>query len=192
LLSDKPERVRAGGRSEKIRLAVGEACLEFLKEGRVDFTNVEVAERAGISRKTLYRWWPTHNDLLVEALSLHVRQAAPPNPGQWESDVRAFVDLVAEYAAGPVEVASAALMAGRRYPDFNKVVLEQHRPVLETWQQMVQRAIDRGAANSDHSPKAVVNVLAAPLFMAPMALGRKASEEEMEEVIGIILAATRC
>ncbi|OQQ25171.1 TetR family transcriptional regulator [Prescottella equi] len=183
--------MRSGGRSEKVRVAVGEACLAFLSEGRVDFTTVEVATRAGVSRKTIYRWWPTHNDLLIEALSLHIRQAAPPDTGAWESDVRAFVELVAEYAAGPVEVASGALMASRRYPDFNRVVLEQHRPVLDAWRQMVQRAIDRGEANSQHSPEAVVNALAAPLFMAPMMLGRKASDEEMEQVIGIVLAATR-
>ncbi|MBM9838141.1 TetR/AcrR family transcriptional regulator C-terminal ligand-binding domain-containing protein [Rhodococcus hoagii] len=191
--SGKAERVRmrSGGRSEKVRVAVGEACLAFLAEGRLDFTTVEVAARAGVSRKTIYRWWPTHNDLLVEALSMHVRQVAPPDTGSWESDVRTFAERIAEYAAGPVEVASAALMASRRYPEFNKLVLEQYRPVLDAWQQMARRAIDRGEANSHHTPEAMVNALAAPLFMAPMTLGRKASDEEIERTIGIVLAATR-
>lgn len=191
VLSDKPERVRTGGRSEKVRAAVGEACLGFLAEGRLDFTTAEVAARAGVSRKTIYRWWPTHNDLLVEALSMHVRQVAPPDTGSWESDVRAFAEQIAEYAAGPVEVASAALMASHRYPEFNELVIEQYRPVREAWQQMAQRAIDRGEANADHTPEAVVNALVGPLFMAPMTLGRRTSAEELERTVGIVLAATR-
>jgi AcrR family transcriptional regulator len=190
-LSDKHERVRTGGRSEKVRVAVGEACLRFLAEGRFDFTTVEVAARAGVSRKTIYRWWPTHNDLLVEALSMHVRQVAPPDTGSWESDVRAFAEQIAEFAASPVEVASAALMASHRYPDFNRLVLEQYRPVQRAWQQMAQRAIDRGEANSDHTPEAMVNTLTAPLFMAPMMLGRRSTPEEVERIVGIVLAATR-
>ncbi|WP_241565974.1 TetR/AcrR family transcriptional regulator [Prescottella agglutinans] len=81
--SGKAERMRtrSGGRSEKVRVAVGEACLAFLAEGRLDFTTLEVAARAGVSRKTIYRWWPAHNDLLVEALAMHVRQVAPPDTG---------------------------------------------------------------------------------------------------------------
>lgn len=190
-MSEKPERVRTGGRSEKVRVAVGEACLAFLAEGRLDFTTVEVATRAGVSRKTIYRWWPTHNDLLVEAVSMHVRQVVTPDTGSWESDVRAFAEQIADYAASPVEVASAALMASRRYPDFNRLVLEQYRPVLESWHEMAQRAINRGQANSDHTPEAMVNTLAGPLFMTPMTLGRRATPEELERIIRIVLAATR-
>ncbi|MFM1722050.1 TetR/AcrR family transcriptional regulator C-terminal ligand-binding domain-containing protein [Rhodococcus sp. PAM 2766] len=190
-MSDKPERVRSGGRSEKVRRAVGEACLGFLAEGRLDFTTVEVAARAGVSRKTIYRWWPTHNDLLVEAVSMHVRQVNPPDTGSWASDVRAFAEMIAEYADSPVEVACAALMASRRYPEFNKLVLEQYRPVLDAWKEMAQRAIDRGEANSDHTPEAMVNALAAPLFMAPMTLGRRSSGDELERIVRVVLAATR-
>ncbi len=190
-MSDKPERVRSGGRSEKVRRAVGEACLGFLAEGRLDFTTVEVAARAGVSRKTIYRWWPTHNDLLVEAVSMHVRQVNPPDTGSWATDVRAFAEMIAEYADSPVEVACASLMASRRYPEFNKLVLEQYRPVLDAWKEMAQRAIDRGEANSDHTPEAMVNALAAPLFMAPMTLGRRSSGDELERIVRVVLAATR-
>ncbi|WP_420880425.1 TetR/AcrR family transcriptional regulator C-terminal ligand-binding domain-containing protein [Rhodococcus sp. (in: high G+C Gram-positive bacteria)] len=174
-----------------MRRAVGEACLGFLAEGRLDFTTVEVAARAGVSRKTIYRWWPTHNDLLVEAVSMHVRQVNPPDTGSWATDVRAFAEMIAEYADSPVEVACASLMASRRYPEFNKLVLEQYRPVLDAWKEMAQRAIDRGEANSDHTPEAMVNALAAPLFMAPMTLGRRSSGDELERIVRVVLAATR-
>ena len=184
-------RARAGGRSEEVRRAVGEACLSFLAEGRVDFTTVDLAERAGVSRKTIYRWWPTHMDVLVEGLSMHVRRVSVPDTGNWETDVREFANRIAEYAADPVEVATAAVMASRRDPEFDRLVIDQYAPVRRAWQAMVERAIDRGDANSDHSPEAVVNVLVSPLFMAPMMMGRKAADDEIEHTVAMVLAATR-
>lgn len=184
-------RTRAGGRSEDVRRAVGDACLAFLAEGRVEFTTVELAERAGVSRKTIYRWWPTHTDVLVEGLSRHVRQVAPPDTGRWDTDVREFAHRIAAYAADPVEVATAAVMASHRHPEFERLVLDQYTLVREAWQQIVERAVRRGDASSEHSPEGVVNVLVSPLFMAPMMMGRKATDEEIERTVAIVLAATR-
>lgn len=184
-------RTRAGGRSAKVREAVADACLAFLAEGRIDFTMVDVAERAGVSRKTLYRWWPTHEDVLVEGLSRHARQVTPPDTGAWESDVREFAHLIASFAANPVEVATTALIASRRYPEFGSLVLAQYEPAVQGWRRMVERATERGEISDEHSPEAVVNVLVAPLFLAPMMLGRQASDEQIERTVKIVLAATR-
>lgn len=190
---NQPERIRTrtGGRSAKVRDAVRDACLSYLAAGRVDFTMVDLAERAGVSRKTLYRWWPTHQDVLVEGLSTHVRQVSPPDTGEWESDVREFAHLVATFAANPVEVATSSLMASRKYPEFNALVVAQYAPVMREWQGMVERATERGDITAEHSPEAVINALVSPLFLAPMMMGRRASDDEVERTVGIILAATR-
>jgi len=174
-----------------VRRAVGGAVLAFLAEGKITFTTVEVAERAGISRRTLYRWWPTHDDLLVEALSLHVRKVDPPDTGSWESDVRAFAHLVAAFAADPVDLAMSGIMAARRHPDFNALVIDQYRPVLDAWRQMVARAVARGEANDAHAPGTVVTMLVAPLFLGPLMLGRPSGEAEIDRMVDLILTATR-
>ncbi|GAA0947177.1 TetR/AcrR family transcriptional regulator [Actinocorallia libanotica] len=184
-------RTRSGGRSERVRRAVGEAVLAFLAEGKVAFTTVEVAERAGVSRRTLYRWWPTHDDLLIEALSLHVRKVEPPDTGSWESDVRAFAHLVASFAADPVDLALTAVMASRRHPDFNTLVIDQYRPVLQAWWRMAARAVARGEASADHSPETVVTTLVAPLFLSPLTLGRRLGDAEIDKIVDLVLAATR-
>ncbi|MEO3781787.1 TetR/AcrR family transcriptional regulator [Actinocorallia sp. B10E7] len=184
-------RTRSGGRSERVRRAVGEAVLAFLAEGKITFTTVEVAERAGVSRRTIYRWWPTHDDLLIEALSLHVRRVEPPDTGSWESDVRAFAHLVASFAADPVDLAMSGIMAGRRHPDFNALVVDQYRPVLGAWRQMVARAVARGEANDTHAPGTVVTMLVSPLFLGPLMLGRRPSDTEIDRMVDLVLAATR-
>lgn len=184
-------RTRAGGRSAQVRAAVGDACLSFLAEGRVDFTMVDVAERAGVSRKTLYRWWPSHQDVLVEGLSRHVRQVTPPNTGAWEPDVRGFAHLVATFAAAPVEVATSSLMASRRYPEFSALVVAQYAPARREWQRMVDRATERGEISAEHLAEAVLDMLVSPLFLAPLMLGRRATDTEVERIVRMVLSATR-
>ncbi|MFI0352866.1 TetR-like C-terminal domain-containing protein [Actinomadura sp. 9N407] len=184
-------RTRTGGRSERVRRAVGDAVLAFLEAGKIDFTTVEVAERAEVSRHTIYRWWPTHHDLLVEALSRHVRRVEPPDTGSWETDVRAFAHTVASFAAEPVEIAMSGIMAGRRFPEFNALVIEQYRPVLDAWRQMASRAVARGEANDTHTSQTVVAMLASPLFLAPLMLGHPPTEDEIDRIVAFVLAATR-
>lgn len=126
-----PERARAGGRSERVRREVGDAVLSLLAEGRFSFTFVEVAERAGVSRRTLYRWWPTREELMREGLSRHVRRAPRPDTVAWESDVRTFARDLAEFAADPIEVATGALLASRDHSNFAELLIAQYQPVLD-------------------------------------------------------------
>lgn len=185
------QRVREGGRSARVRGAVSDAVLSLLAEGRVEFSMVEVAERAGVSRKTLYRWWPTHDDLLVEALSQHVRRLPVPSTGGWEGDVRAFAHALAEFAADPVEVATGALLVGRRFPEFARLVMEHYRPVRDAWRELVELGVEAGEVNPSLDPEIVVNTLVAPLFMAPLTTGRSMRHDEVDALVDVILAATR-
>ena len=123
-----------------MRQAVGGAVLELLREGRFPFTTVDVAERAEVNRRTLYRWWPTHDDLLAEALSQHARTLAVPDTGSWAADLRSFAHQVAAFAADPVDLTMTRIMVSGMHPDFNAAVVEHFRPVMEGWHQMLERA----------------------------------------------------
>jgi AcrR family transcriptional regulator len=184
------QRQRTGGRSEQVREAVGRAVLDLLAEGRVDFTTVELAERAEVSRQTVYRWWPTYEDLLAEALGQHARRIEVPDTGRWDSDVRLFAHRVAAFAAEPVELAMASIMASGRAPDFNRAVIEHFSPVTSAWWEMVERAVERGEADPAHAPRAVLNVLMAPLFLGPLMNGHAVPEHEVDQVVDLVLAAT--
>ncbi|WP_022660234.1 TetR/AcrR family transcriptional regulator [Paucidesulfovibrio longus] len=56
-------------RSERTREAILRAAHELLIENRgVCLTMEAVARRAGVGRPTLYRWWPTLADIVLEAV----------------------------------------------------------------------------------------------------------------------------
>ena len=191
--SPSRHRVREGGRSERVRRAVGEAVLTILAEGRWQFSVVEVAERAGVNRRTLYRWWPTTADLVAEALDQHVPRVPVPVPtgGPWPVDVRAFAHALAEFAADPVEIATAALLAGRAHPELADVVTARYRPVLEAWREMASAARDRGELNADLDPESVMATLVAPLLLQPLMTGRPVGPDDVDKLVDVVLAASR-
>lgn len=185
-------RIRAGGRSEKVRQAVGEAALAFLAEGQLAFTVVDVAARAGVGRRTVYRWWPTREDLLKEALEAHVRRVPTvEDSGSWERDLRALAHRLAQFAADPVEIALAQLMAGGQHLKFNQMVLAQWQPTMESWRRLVQKAIERGDVAAERGPGTVIDTLLAPIFYSPLSLQRSMTRAEVDALVDLLLSGTR-
>jgi AcrR family transcriptional regulator len=76
---------RGRPRSEEARQAVLEAVDDLLaEEGYAAMTMRGIAERAGVGRQTVYRWWSTKAEILLEACvsdareQLHSRPRAEP------------------------------------------------------------------------------------------------------------------
>lgn len=75
---DPPRRSRGRPRSEA---KVIDAALALIDEVGVKAVTMEgIADRAGISKITLYRNWPNRAALLAEALLARIRQTLPLNP----------------------------------------------------------------------------------------------------------------
>lgn len=168
----RPARQRAGGRSEQARAQVAEAVLSCLREGRSNFSVAEVAERAGIHRTTVYRWWPTPTDLLREALTVHGARLVLPDTGSWASDVPAAVDSLAALLSDPVELALTAAFASGDDPAGNEVQLAYWRPVGEQLEGLVRRAIDRGEVRTDTDPATVSLLVIGPVTTYALAFRR--------------------
>jgi AcrR family transcriptional regulator len=62
-------RSRPGGRSARVRTAVLQATADVLAEqGYEHLGYEEVAARAGVHKTSIYRWWPTKSDLVLDAM----------------------------------------------------------------------------------------------------------------------------
>jgi AcrR family transcriptional regulator len=77
-------------RDEDARARILQASLEALEElGYPGVTCEAIAERAGASKATIYRWWPHKEAVMLEALRESVAQELPfPDSGSLKEDIR--------------------------------------------------------------------------------------------------------
>src|SRR3954451_2383845 len=138
-------RGRGRPRSEVSRQRILDAALETLQiSGFTCSTTDSIAERAGASKATIYRWWPTKASLLAEALREAVAEEVPfPETGDLATDIelqlrnfiallngrlgRAFKAFVGAAQSDP-EVAAAFL------EDWVKPRRKEAKTVLEHYQ----------------------------------------------------------
>lgn len=83
-------KVRGRPRDEVARKRILEAALELVEaQGFANTTTDAIAERAGASKATIYRWWPNKAAVLIEALREAVAQETPfPKTGTLREDIR--------------------------------------------------------------------------------------------------------
>ncbi|MFI5807955.1 TetR/AcrR family transcriptional regulator [Streptomyces sp. NPDC051561] len=76
-------------RSEKSRQAILAASIDLCTEkGYGDVTMEAIAARAGVSKKTIYRWWPSKGAVLLEAVGQMTDSEAPfPDTGHLAADL---------------------------------------------------------------------------------------------------------
>ncbi|MEA2419039.1 MAG: hypothetical protein QOE60_1245 [Thermoleophilaceae bacterium] len=84
---------RGRPRSERARHAILDAAAELLLlRGPGAVSMDAVAERAGVSKATIYRWWPSKEMLALDALLDWADASAPPsNTGSLQGDVLALI-----------------------------------------------------------------------------------------------------
>jgi AcrR family transcriptional regulator len=80
------------------------ATLELAAEEGPASLNMEaIAKRSGVSKETLYRWWRSKTEVILDALAEYGLQAVPvPDTGTFEGDLRLFLRATAEGVNAPV------------------------------------------------------------------------------------------
>jgi AcrR family transcriptional regulator len=87
------------GRSEQARAAVLEAADDLLVElGFAGLTMEKIAATAGVAKQTVYRWWPSKVDILLEAFGDDLAQhLTPADHGDLGTDLREHLAALAEF-----------------------------------------------------------------------------------------------
>lgn len=181
-------------RGEHARRRVLAAALEVLAEnGMPGFTIESVARRAGASKATLYRHWPSASALLVDAMDAEFRPVPDVATGDVRADLVAVLETaVAMFARPPFPQLMAAFMdAAERDPalaDLHVSLTERRRlPLLR----IVVDGMRRGELRGDVDPELVVDLLAAPFFYRRFVAHRPVPGDMPAAVVDRILAGLR-
>lgn len=109
--SSAPRAHTGRRRNTAARRAILTAATDLLtRPGGTPVTTAEIAAAAGVSKQTIYRWWPSKGAVLLEAMAEWARSSAPDrDTGGLRTDLTAF--LTATFTAAAVQPAAALLRA---------------------------------------------------------------------------------
>ena len=120
---------RGRPRSERARAAVLAAATDLLVSGQIDAVTMEaIAARSGVSKSTIYKWWPSRAHVILESFFNRARytMAVDEDASLQEvltSQVLSLVRLFRDSDAGPL---MADLMAASQAdPDIRAALEEQ-------------------------------------------------------------------
>jgi AcrR family transcriptional regulator len=116
-------------RNEDARLAVLAAADELLIERGFGGVTVEgIAARAGVSKQTIYRWWPSKVDILLDTLIEEAnRRLKIPEDGPVVDAVRTYLRALARFLAKADTGAVLLALLGEAQHDAETATLFHER-----------------------------------------------------------------
>ena len=160
---------RGRPRSEKARLAVLAAAADLLLEDGLAAVSMDaVAARAGVSKATIYRWWPTKETLALDALYQEWAAVPPPrDTGSLRGDLLSLLRPWVRLAGGrPYGRAIAALVSeAQADPEFGREYRARFvEPRREQARVILRRAIERGEIPAGTRTEVALDLLYGPVY----------------------------
>jgi len=167
--SRPPEVARVGRpRSERVRLAVLEACADLLVEGGLGAASIEaVAARARVSKVTIYKWWPSRGSVAVDAFFHRYRQTINfPDTGDLAADLTGQIRLLITAFRGRAGSIMAELIGQAQSDPALADTLRSRwlQPRRDASTAVLARAVERGEIRADTDIPVVLDQLYAPLY----------------------------
>jgi AcrR family transcriptional regulator len=170
---DFGQRGRGRPRDEVAKARILDSALEVLEQvGFVNTTTDAIAERAGASKATIYRWWPNKAAVLIEALREQVAQENPfPDTGDLYRDVHEQLqNFIALLTGGRGGIFKAFIAAAQSDPDFAEALRSVWiRPRREQAQQVLRKHIAAGRLQSGTDLEVVMDLIYGPIYFRLLA-----------------------
>ena len=184
---------RGRPRSEKARKAILEAAAGLLLEHGLSAVSMDaVADRAGVSKATINRWWPTKETLALDALYTEWA-AATPDPRDTGSLRGDILELLRPWAvlvgSRPyARVIAALLTEAQTDPAF---AAEYRRRVVQPRRdqarEIFRRAVERGEVSEDISVEVALDLIYGPLYHRLLHGHAPLDDQFVREVVDLAL-----
>lgn len=180
-------------RSEKARQSVLEAMRAALSAGGYEAVTIEgLAESAGVSKQTIYRWWPSKAAILGEALlegGLPGADVAVPFTSDLAADLRAWFSAVSAGLADAdgVAVARALIVVTASDPSLGLELNEKLAAPIRDWVAgRMALAVAAGDVRADVDAAAIADQFVAMASYAAL-LGRPLDAGRVDATVAVLL-----
>ncbi|QFZ19795.1 TetR/AcrR family transcriptional regulator [Saccharothrix syringae] len=181
------------GRSEDARRAVLEAADDLVAERGFAGVTVEgIAARAGVAKQTIYRWWPSKVDVLLEAFGDDLAQhLTPPDLGDLGDELREHLHRLAEFLtrSDPGAVYRALVGQAQHDPDLAARLRTGHLARQRERDRLpLLRAVERGDLPPDLDTDLAVDQLVGPVHHRVLVTGEPVPRAFTDELVRRFLA----
>jgi AcrR family transcriptional regulator len=166
---ESAETPRGRRRSERARLAILDAAADLLLERGVSGASIEaIASRAGVSKATIYRWWPTRGHVMFESLFERTLPTMRRDPGDSTAQAltrqtQNFVDLVSDHVYGAL--IRQLVVATQSDEGLRETFIRQWlNPRREISAAIIADGVERGEIRADLDVSICLDQLFAPIY----------------------------
>jgi AcrR family transcriptional regulator len=196
---DGADRPRAKGRapdrrSDRARVAVLHAADDLLVErGYAGVTIEGIAARAGVAKQTIYRWWPSKFEILMDTLLEDAAGALEiPDTGTVDGDLRQHLRQLAGFlSADPAGRVMLALIGQAQHDAdvaraFQRRFLDERRALDRI---ILERGVARGDLRGDVDLDLVLDMAYGPVYHRVLLTGLPVDDGFIDGLVGHVLAA---
>jgi AcrR family transcriptional regulator len=174
----------------RTRTTVLSAAIDLLAErGYSGFSVEAVVERTGVAKTTIYRHWPTRDDLLAATIA-GLDDAGPlPDTGAFRPDLR-------EFLAGRVRAARttqwercmpALIEAAAHNPELAALIGRLTGQLLAQIETLLRRGIERGELRRDLDPQLAASALIGPIVFRRLLLQEAPTPERVAAFTDLLM-----
>jgi AcrR family transcriptional regulator len=194
---EQPARSPGRPRSERAHRAILDAALDLFVEQGYEAMSIEgVAARAGVGKTTIYRRWPSKEELVIDAIEELIMDVEPVDTGSLREDL---VDLLTQ-----LQVILTTSRAGEVFPrmiphvaggsPLGRAYLQRViEPRFAMLRSTLGHAVERGEFPADADPELVRGLLVGPLLLLKLMgrLEREGARERAERIVDAMLKGLR-
>ncbi|SFJ70532.1 transcriptional regulator, TetR family [Paenibacillus sp. UNC496MF] len=181
------ETKRGRPRNRAAQKAILLASYELLlQEGFKNVTVEKIAERAGVSKATIYKWWPNKAAVVMDGFLDAAAQRMPvPNTGSVLEDVRLHAANLCRFMVSPEGAIIAALIGEAQVDAVLAEAIRSRyiRPRREEAAAIIRRGADRGELGEGLDPALGVDVVYGPLFYRLLVTGEPLDESAVARLV---------
>jgi len=185
--------VRGRPRSQESETAILDATMELLSElGYRSVTVEAIAIRAGASKSTIYRRWPTKENLVIAAFARTPELVSSGRGSVEEQLLEVILQFTRIMQQTPLGGVLAALVAERSH---NPALDEALGPLVQRRRrvtvEILRAAVARGELPPGINAEVVVDLLMGPVLLRSMVMGQKVDRRFVRQVVQNVCAGLR-